>query len=251
MSREWDARTYDSLPLPHTRWSRRTLALLTLRGDETVLDVGAGTGRDAAALLDLLPRGRVIALDGSERMLRQLRANLAGRMERVDIVHADLNESFRLDRTVDAVFSVATFHWIHDHAALFGRVAAVLTPGGQFAAECGGTGCVAQVRRAVEAVLGRPADAAYYADVDETVRALTKAGFEDIEAELIDDPFRLQPGERLRAYLGAVVLGPYLDRMPAGRHEWFLGEVEARLAEPVIDYVRLSLRAQLAPRDNR
>jgi trans-aconitate 2-methyltransferase len=70
--REWDAASYDPLPLPHERWGQRLLATLPLAGDETVLDVGAGTGRDTAALLDRLPRGRVVAVDGSAAMLEQI-----------------------------------------------------------------------------------------------------------------------------------------------------------------------------------
>jgi|SRR5450631_4429767 trans-aconitate methyltransferase len=63
--REWDAASYDALPLPHERWGQRLLATLPLRGDEIVLDVGAGTGRDTEALLRRLPGGHVIAVDGS------------------------------------------------------------------------------------------------------------------------------------------------------------------------------------------
>jgi hypothetical protein len=60
--REWDAAGYDALPLPHERWGRRLLSTVPLTGDETVLDVGAGTGRDTAALLGRLPRGHEAAL---------------------------------------------------------------------------------------------------------------------------------------------------------------------------------------------
>src|ERR1700684_430092 len=76
--REWDAASYDALPLPHEQWGQRLLATLPLAGDETVLDVGAGTGRDTAALLDRLPRGRVVAVDGSAAMLDRLRSPLGG-----------------------------------------------------------------------------------------------------------------------------------------------------------------------------
>lgn len=48
MPREWDATTYDSLPLPHLEWGRRTLDRLGLSGDERVLDLGCGTGRDTS-----------------------------------------------------------------------------------------------------------------------------------------------------------------------------------------------------------
>lgn len=44
---EWDARTYDTLPLPHEHWGARAIAQLRLNGNETILDLGCGTGRDA------------------------------------------------------------------------------------------------------------------------------------------------------------------------------------------------------------
>ncbi|MEU6669818.1 methyltransferase domain-containing protein [Streptomyces sp. NPDC046727] len=246
MPREWDATTYDALPQPHKGWSRYTLRHLTLDGGETVLDAGAGTGRDIGPLLDRLPSGRVVAVDGSTTMLDKLRANLNGRLDRVDVVHADLTEPLPIDRPVDAVFSVATFHWIHDHGTLFANIAQVLRPGGQFVAECGGQGCVARVRRAVEEVLGRPADAAHFAGVEETVERLTRTGFTDIEVSLRDDPARLEPGDQLRNYLSTMVLGPYLDRLPETEHRRFVAEVAARLPEPVIDYVRLNIKARRA-----
>jgi SAM-dependent methyltransferase len=103
MPREWDARTYDSLPLPHLGWGLRTLGRLPLRGDERVLDAGCGTGRDTAGLLDRLPDGRVVAVDGSVRMLDQLRSRLAGRLGRVEVVRADLTGPLPFAGEVDAV----------------------------------------------------------------------------------------------------------------------------------------------------
>jgi len=66
---EWDAHTYDALPLPHEHWGATAIAHLQLNGNETVLDLGCGTGRDAEHLLRLLPHGHVVAVDGSSQML--------------------------------------------------------------------------------------------------------------------------------------------------------------------------------------
>lgn len=244
MSREWDASAYDALPLPHRRWGRRTLARLALNGDETVLDAGAGTGRDTAKLLDLLPRGQVIAVDGSTSMLRQLTANLAGRLGRVRVVNADLTRPLPLAEPVDAVFSVAAFHWIHDHGALFANLARVIRPGGQLVVDCGGRGNVAKVLAAVEDVLGQPTDATHFAGPEETVGHLERAGFTDIAVDLLPDPARLEAGAQLLAFLRTVVIGPYVDRVPEPERDAFVEQVAARLKEPVIDYVRLNITAR-------
>jgi trans-aconitate 2-methyltransferase len=246
MPREWDATTYDALPLPHLEWGRRTLARLTLSGDERVLDLGCGTGRDTAALLDRLPHGRVVAVDGSVRMLGQLRARLDGRLDRVDILHADLTRPLRLGEEVDAVSSVATFHWIPDHAALFAHIAAVLRPGGRFVAECGGLGNIATVSAAVDDVLGPQPAVWNFAGVAETKQRLRGAGFTDIEVGLLPDPARLEPGEQLRSYLAVVVLGGQLERLAEDEREAFVNAVADRLPEPVVDYVRLTISATRA-----
>ena len=103
-------------------------------------DLGAGTGRDAEQLLAALPRGRVPAIDGSRQMLAQLRDRLAGHQDRLQVLEADLREPLPVTEPVDAVLSVATLHWLPDHAQVFRSAAGILRPGGQFAAEAGGAG---------------------------------------------------------------------------------------------------------------
>jgi trans-aconitate 2-methyltransferase len=243
MPREWDATTYDSLPLPHLGWGRRTLGRLPLRGDERVLDAGCGTGRDTEALLERLPGGRVVAVDGSERMLEQLRSRLAGRQDRVEVVHADLTRPLPFDGEVDAVFSIAAFHWIEDHAALFSSLASRMRPGGRLVSDCGGRGNIASVNAAVAEVRGAGPGGWEFAGVEDTEQRLRDAGFTDIEVSLRPDPARFEPGAQLEAFLATVILGAALDAMPPQDHEPFVKAVAARLAEPVVDYVRLEISA--------
>jgi trans-aconitate 2-methyltransferase len=246
MLREWDATTYDSLPLPHLRWGVRTLERFSFTGDETVLEAGCGTGRDTEALLDVLPRGRVIAVDGSARMLDRLRARLADRLDRVEAIQADLTAPLPLTEQADAAFSVATFHWIHDHDALFANIAAALRPGARFAADCGGKGNVAAVQAAIDDVLGEPTGTWNFAGAEETGERLERAGFTDVEVALVPDPARLEPGAQFHSFLATVVLGAHLDRMPPAEHADFVAAVAGRLSEPVVDYVRLVFSAKRA-----
>src|SRR4029079_1655181 len=66
---DWKAETYHRVSEPQTKWGEAVLAALELRGDETVMDAGCGTGRLTAKLVERLPRGRVVALDASPAML--------------------------------------------------------------------------------------------------------------------------------------------------------------------------------------
>src|SRR3954453_10081828 len=127
MPRDWDAKTYERLSAPLEAMGRDVLWRLELEGDETVLDAGCGTGRVTAVLAERLPRGKVIAVDGSPAMVEQARSRLP---ESVDVRLADLLE-LPVDEPVDAIVSTATFHWILDHDALFARLRDALAPGGR------------------------------------------------------------------------------------------------------------------------
>jgi trans-aconitate 2-methyltransferase len=245
--RDWDAGSYDRISDPMARWGETVLARLPLRGNETVLDAGCGSGRVTERLLDRLPWGRVIALDGSPSMLAAARERLGGRDGRVELVRADLERPLPLaPASVDAVLSPATFHWIADHDALFRNLAAVLRQGGRLVAQCGGDGNIESVLRAIEAA-GEPWPGPWtLATPEATRRRLETAGFRDVETWLNDEPTPIEPGGPLRAYLRTVVLGAHLERLPAERRDAFVDAVAANLPAPAIDYVRVNIVATRA-----
>ena len=94
------------------------LERLPLEGDEYVLDAGCGSGRVTEALIERLPGGRVIAIDGSGEMVKKAREVLG---PRADVRHGNLEE-LEIDERVDAIFSNAVFHWVKDHRNLFSRL---------------------------------------------------------------------------------------------------------------------------------
>jgi trans-aconitate 2-methyltransferase len=246
--RDWDARTYDRVADPQTRWGGAVLDRLPLGGDELVLDAGCGTGRVTELLLARLPRGRVVALDASPSMVEAARGRLARFGDRVDYVVADLGEPLPLTRPVDAILSTATFHWIADHDALFANLAAVLKPGGRLVAQCGGAGNIASVQRALAALGDGWLGPVHFASPMETVSRLDASGFVDIECWLSDVPTRFAPGEPFETFLRTVILGAHLERLPASGRDAFVRAVAERLPEPLIDYVRLNIVARRSSR---
>ena len=241
MPHDWDAASYDRLPIPMTGWGLAVLDRLPLRGDERVLDAGCGTGRVTAALLERLPEGEVIALDASTSMLERARERLGDR--RVRYLAHDLVEPIPLD-PVDAIMSTATFHWVPDHDRLFANLAAVLRPGGRLTAQCGGAGNLRRVNDA--AALAAAIDLAatkVYPTPEQTTERLRAAGFTDIDCWLHDEPIAL-PAEDLVSYLRTVIMSGEVAKRTAPDADRLVNDVAAALGTPTIDYVRLDIEAR-------
>jgi trans-aconitate 2-methyltransferase len=238
--RDWNAESYERVSAPLEAMGREVLDRLELRGDERVLDAGCGTGRVTAALLERLPRGEVVAVDGSPAMVQEARERLG---PGVEVRVADLLE-LELDEPVDAILSTATFHWIADHDRLFERLFAALRPGGRIVAQCGGAGNVAAVEAAIAAV-AEPALEGWagpwnFQSPQATAARLERVGFTDIRTW--PQEVRVEPGD-MHEYLATVMLGSHLERLRDDRREGFVEAVRAELPEPAIDYVRLNLTA--------
>ena len=246
--RDWNASSYDSVSAPQQEWGAAVVARLDLRGGETVLDAGAGTGRVTEMVLERLPRGHVIAVDGSPSMAEKARQRLP--RERVTVICSDLVE-LELQSAVDAIVSTATFHWIHDHDLLFARMRAALREGGQFVVQCGGRGNIDRARGIGELVAGRAPFAEHldamgaiwnYAGVEETTARLQRAGF-DVSACWLQPAPVTPPAPR--EFLETVIFAPYLDRLPRALHDDFIDAAVAELGDPlVLDYVRLNWDAK-------
>jgi trans-aconitate 2-methyltransferase len=175
-------------------------------------------------------------------MVAEARKRLAGDADRVEFVVADLGRPLPIDGTVDAVLSTATFHWVLDHDALFRNLAAVMRPGAQLVAQCGGGDNIARVRRVLKD-LGETWTPWNFAWPDETRERLADAGFEDIEVWLHDEPTEIPP-EQLHDYLRTVVLGSNLLRREPDEREPFVRAVAERLGDGHLDYVRLNIIAR-------
>jgi trans-aconitate 2-methyltransferase len=256
--RKWDGASYDRISGPMETLGREVLGRLELSGDEVVLDAGCGSGRITEALLERLPRGRVIAVDASASMADAARRRLGltepgaeprGQAGQVEIRVLDLLD-LKIEQPVDAILSTATFHWISDHERLFRRLHDALRPAGRIAAQCGGEGNIDILRGQANAVLSREPYAVHfagwqppwnYAAPKETRQRLLDAGFAAAECWLTPAP--AQP-EHPREFLSTIVLGPHTQNLPADLRDRFIEDVLAEVGEPVIvDYVRLNIDA--------
>jgi trans-aconitate 2-methyltransferase len=242
MGTPWDARTYDRSSQPQQAWASEVLARLDgVAADASILDVGCGTGRVTEALLELVPRGRVLAIDASADMIAVARERLG---DRATVWCADALE-LELDEPVDALVSTATLHWVGDHDRLWPRLARALRPGGVLEIQCGGAGNIDGVREAIDTVARELAPELVgwspwtFAGAAETERRLTTAGFTVKRCWLEQRP--TYPAD-VAEFVTTSILAAHLERLPADRREPFASAVAAGVRLP-LDYVRLNVSA--------
>jgi trans-aconitate 2-methyltransferase len=244
--REWDGASYDRISGPMEALGREVLSRLELKGEETVLDAGCGSGRITQALIEQLPRGHVIAVDQSPSMVDAAERRLG---PGADIRVVDLLE-LELQEPVDAIISTATFHWIADHDRLFRRLRTALRPGGRLVAQCGGEGNISILRGKVGSLLAQEPFAEHFRDWQPpwnyaapaiTRERLLAAGFTVAECWLTPAP---REPEHPREFLATIVLGPHVQRLPEELRDRFMDDALQAIGEPVVvDYVRLNIDA--------
>jgi trans-aconitate methyltransferase len=153
---EWHALEYDEVSSLQKWLADRSLAQLTLRGDERVLDVGCGDGKITAEIADRLPTGSILGIDRSHDMVdyarkHNPRANLdfrvCGACEMAFPAEFDLAVSFN------------TLHWVHEQETALRALHDSLKAGGAAFLQMVGHG----TRKSLEHVISETCDAARWA----------------------------------------------------------------------------------------
>jgi trans-aconitate 2-methyltransferase len=241
---DWRGNDYDRISGPHADMGAPALDRLVLLGHERVLDAGCGSGRVTERLLERLPGGSVVALDGSASMLAEAARRLERFGDRVRFVQADLaSPPFPVDGLVDAAMSTATLHWVLDHDALFRGLAAVLRPDGQLSFQCGGEGNASALIDAVRAEGVETAGAFHMAGVHDTRRRLEASGFTAVEAWLQPQTIHFETRDQMLDYIVTPYLRPATG-LPDDELYRLAGRVADRLGILALDYVRLNVTAR-------
>jgi SAM-dependent methyltransferase len=211
------------------------LDLLDPKPGERILDVGCG---DGVLTKRIAERGATVT--GIDNNLDMIRAAHANGVDALVVDSADMH----FDREFDAAFSNAALHWMLDKNAVAAGIFRALKPGGRFAGEMGGAGNLKMLREALDEELvirgyAPPVEASnWYASADDFASVYEAAGFDHIDARLIDRPTPIERG--IAAWVTTFRKG-WLDR--AGVPEEERGEIGAAVAgrfqSNVADYVRL------------
>ena len=120
--------THRRYSVPHVDLPAWALDRHPWRGDETVLDIGTGTGQYLAPLRERVPHGRIIAGDLSWGMLRDLRVkSVPGG---ACLLNADAEVLPLADRSCDAIIASYVMFFMSDIPGAVAEMHRILQPGG-------------------------------------------------------------------------------------------------------------------------
>ena len=211
------------------------LDLLDPQRGERILDIGCGEGTLTKRIAE-----RGAAVTGIDDSLDMIRAAHENGVDALVVDAADMH----FDEEFDAAFSNAALHWMPEKDAVASGIFRALKPGGRFAGELGGEGNIAKLREALDTELVirgyvPPSESGnWYPSPEEFAGVYEGAGFEQVDARLIERPTPLEHG--IAQWVTTFRRG-WLDR--AGVPEQERADIGAAVADRfgsnVADYVRL------------
>lgn len=145
---DWNAEWYENKHGFVAEYGRELLSCVPENPEQSILDLGCGTGTLTHALLE--KSASVTGLDSSPEMIATARRFYPGMDFRVlDARLMPWRNRF------DIVFSNAAFHWIPDHGTLLNAVYRVLKPQGKLVCEFGARFNILRIREAFRTALER------------------------------------------------------------------------------------------------
>jgi trans-aconitate methyltransferase len=125
---EWKASEYARISALQAAMAEEVLALLDLKGDERILDIGCGNGKKTSEIAARVPRGRVLGVDFSSDMVAFASAHYDAthpnlKFQVADARHLPFHSEF------DLVVSFNALHWVPEQELALRSIHAALKPG--------------------------------------------------------------------------------------------------------------------------
>lgn len=246
----WNPKLYDEKHAFVSKYGEELVDILAPQPGETILDLGCGTGY----LTHLISESgaHVIGIDNSKEMIDKAQQQYPG----IDFRLMDA-ENFDFKKSLDAIFSNATLHWVLNKQRAIECIFDSLKNGGRLILEMGGKGNVSGIITAIKNSLikhGFVKEAGiniwYFPSLSAYTSLLESRGFRVTNASHYDRETKLQDNQNgIKDWL-KMFGGTYLQGINENEAEKILDEIQENLKDThfrngnwYADYKRLRIVA--------
>ncbi len=129
----WDPEKYLKFSAERFQPFEDLCAMLDVRQDLRVVDLGCGSGELTEKLAALLPNCEMLGIDNSPEMLEKAKLNTGNSIcYKCQTIEDFIEETFSESGSgYDLIFSNAALHWVDDHNRIIPALAKLLNPNGQ------------------------------------------------------------------------------------------------------------------------
>jgi len=227
---KWDAEAYAKHSSAQAKWAGELLSKLKLKGNECVIDIGCGNGRNTHEIASRLPSGSVVGIDSSDSMI-----SLAKRSwQRHNLSFQTMDAAnINLDRQFDVAFSNAVLHWIENHQAVLTGLKQHLNPNARILLQMGGYGNARDIVEVFESIIASCTWSVYFHDFQfpyyfykhgDYEKWLPECGYQALRTDLIFKDMIHESVSGLKGWL-ITTWFPYTDRVPEDRRDIFLDQI--------------------------
>ena len=232
----WDPNQYHKFQAERSAPFFDLLALVEVRPNLKVVDLGCGTGELTQKLADALPNSNVIGIDSSSQMLEK-----AASLSRPGLGFEQGDQS-QLTGEWDLIFSNAALHWSEYHSELIPRLYRRLSPRGQIAVQVPSNHnhISHQIYRETASeemfkfILNGFQRYAPVLPIDDYARILFNCGAENIVVFEKAYSHVLKDSDAVVEWISGTALVPYFERL--GKHkDEFVEEIRAKMLAAMPD----------------
>jgi trans-aconitate methyltransferase len=226
---EFDGERYREAAVHQRDWGERLISSLTLRGVESILDLGCGDGTITSRLAARVPQGSVLGIDASSGMIAAARPlekqNLRFALQDID--------SMDFEGEFDLVFSNAALHWLHDHRRLLTACRRALREKGRIRFSFAAAGNCPGYIRVIRQIMAEPQYCRYFEDfkwpwympdAGEYENLVREAGFREFSI-WVENADRTFSEAELAAAIDQPAIVPFLARVAEVDKKRFRDEV--------------------------
>lgn len=235
----WDAEVYRKSSGSQREWAQEVIKKLKLKGDERVLDIGCGDGRNTVEISSRLSTGSILGIDSSDEMIKFAKKNFPQeKYPNLDFKVLDFRDLNFTDE-FNVIFSNAALHWVKDQLPILKSIKKSLKHDGYMLIQQGGPGNGKAILDEADELIKEEKWKPYFKDFEfpygfytpDIYREwLKKADLKPIRVELLLRVMAYEDLEGLKGFIRSV-WQPYTEKVPENLREEFINEIATRYLE--------------------